>query len=516
MRGSRQPEYEPGGGDWVAYCIGIAFLLLLLPCLCLLVWGIILGVTVGSNGGTSTDPNLQGEVDYIIDVLNTCNITNSTCPTDTNITGLEMQVENNTEILMNCNLTQDSCGGVQGPPGANGTCTDEQCNSTTLRQDIDEIDNILDTCGITNTTCPDMCWNCPTLGTCIARNIALFEPKGDGSPNQDVGFTRMGTGALTVTELGNYGDCRGDYAIDFQRFRSATNQVASASYSVILNGMGNLNGGEYSTIANGADGLIQSQRSFIGSGVGNQVGASSPDSAVLVGTDNTINNSDRSVIAGGVNCQIANGTTTMLYGSNLQSIPGNTKPVVGIGQFNDPLVTHMGEQTMFFIGSGDDGLSRRNALTVSDTGHIRLAPTGSVTIGGAFSMSMWMEHDEKRRLKWGSTVILLPNGKFREALPGERPDFVVVPPNAGFVNGAAEEHWHQMYVLNEKTMQFDLNPQYNPEKVYIPRSKRPEWHVVSGTGFVEVLNRAAKHYEHWIHLKEKQTVDPLKSWWYIP
>lgn len=518
----KQKQSGGGGGfDWVAFTLGLLFFLAILPCCCLILGVAIAALAVslsksdsGGTGGSSVDPNLQNEVNYILSVFNSCDISNSTCPVN-NITLLEHQVEVNTEILQQCNLTLDGCGGVQGPPGANGTCTDNQCNATTLQQEINQIDDILQTCLITNTSCPDHCWNCTlNVGTCL-RSINFMKAYGDGSPNQDLSFTGLGTGAFTVTEEGSFGDCRGEDAVDLQRRRSSPDQVCSGDQCVLLNGFGNKNAGKYSVVSNGRLGTVLSDWSLVGTGDSLTIGANSSGSAILVGNQSTIANSPLTVIVGGVNNSATNSTTTVMFGVGLRSIAGNSKPVAIFGQYNDPSVTYPGEQMMLAIGSGSSDSSRLNAFTVSDLGHVRVAATGSFTIGGAYQLASWMEHEEPRRLRWGSTVKLLPNGKFKECLPGERPDFVVVPPNGGLVSNAAESHWHAKYLLNEKTLELEINPLFSDRRPYLARSMRPEWHVVTRTGLVQVLNRAAKNYERWTHLNEKKTDDPLKSWWYL-
>lgn len=514
-----KPERKP---DTLGWLLGCACVMSCVGCCIGFLWLIGLSVWTGvssgnssSGGGSSVDPKIQQEVNYILDVFNICDINNGSCPVN-NVTELEIQVQNNTEILSNCNLTLDSCGGVQGPPGANGTCTDEQCNSTTLWQDIQEINATLVACGITNETCPTNCWECSVSFDCPSRRIAIYKPTGSGEANQDIGFTRLGTGAFTITEDGNYGSCRGDYAIDFQRFRTNPDQVASASYSVQLNGVSNLNAGEYSVLGNGIDNTIRSERCLLGTGIGNNISTSSTDSSILVGQNNLILDAPDTVILGGSGCQAVQTSNTLFFGRHLRSIGNNNRPFVAIGDYNDPTVTHPAEQTMFAIGAGDSDVLRKNVFTVSDIGHVRVASTGSFTIGGAYAASMWLEHNETRRLKWGSTVSLLENGKFRESLPGETPDFVVVPPHNGFISNAAEEHWQYKFIINEETMRHEVNPLYKSHLRYIPRSKRSEWHVVLKTGFVEVLLRAAKNYGRWIHLPQKKTTDPLKTWWYIP
>lgn len=515
-----QPVVAVTGRDWLTLCLGVAFVLVCLPCCLFLFAGVIAALIAGvsKTEGSSNNNNtvLQHEVDYILESLGFCNISNSSCPAETNITGLELQVQNNTDILNNCNLTLDYCGGVQGPPGQNGTCTDEQCNSTTLSQEIQQIENILNTCGITNSSCPSHCWECELSVTCPARNIEFFSPGSAGGPNQDISFTKFGTGAFTLSEYGNYGACRGNYSVDFQRFRFDPNEITSAPFSVILNGIGNRNGGYQTTIANGEGIYVTSDFCFAGSGLYNSITPGSNHSSVLVGTQQTISNSPNSVIVGGADCAIQNSNFTMVFGRGLRSIAANTRTAVIIGDYNDDTVTFPGEQVMFSIGAGNDTGSRKNVFTVTDQGNVRVTAGGNFITGGTYFNSFWMEHEKPLKLKWGSTVKLLRSGKFRESLPNEVPDFVVVPPlTAGIVQNSAEEHWHMKYTLNEETEQISINPKFDPKKPYTPRSRRPQWHVVTKTGFVKILNSSSKNYDRWIPLKDKPTDELQKSWWYL-
>lgn len=525
---------SPGGGAIIVKeqknsllysCLGFAFFLLCLQCCSALIIGALIGwgatatsMKSGSSSSTVVVTNntvLQKEVNYILESLSFCNISNTTCPAEVNITGLEIQVQNNTDILNHCNLTLDFCGGTQGPPGQNGTCTDQQCNSSSLSEEIQQIENILNTCGITNSSCPGNCWECELSGICPARNIEFFSPNSAGGLNQDIAFTNMGTGAFTITEYGNYGACRGNYSVDFQRFRFGPNEVTLAPFSVILNGRGNKNAGYQSTISNGDGIYISAGRSFVGNGLNSFITEGSDDSAILTGIEHAIEYSPVSTIIGGDFNTIRNSSFTMEFGRGLQSIAQNTKAVVIIGDYNDPLITHPGEQVMFSIGSGSSPFFRQNAFTVTDIGSVRVAPTGSFTIGGAYFNSFWIEHEQTTKLKWGSTVKLLRNGKFRDCQPNEVPDFVVVPPNPGMIHNSAEDHWHLKFILNESTSLFELNPKFDPKKIYVPRSQRPQWHVVTRSGFVKIFDQSPKDYQRWIPLKGKTSDEDHKSWWYL-
>jgi hypothetical protein len=96
-----------------------------------------------------------------------------------------------------------------------------------------------------------------------------------------------GTGALqaqatTSTTVG--GNARGQYAVDFQTYRTAANQVASGNFSVI---------------AGGATNKSTASESFVGAGLGNT--ASAYTSGVVAGSGNTASGGNSGIVSGDSN-----------------------------------------------------------------------------------------------------------------------------------------------------------------------------------------------------------------------
>lgn len=118
----------------------------------------------------------------------------------------------------------------------------------------------------------------------------------NGNANGAIVIEPNSTGPLQGSYNGN---ARGNYATDWQRIRSSSDQVAAGSFSVIGGGENNkietgFVGGEHSVIGGGYDNIIDSEGSYSLGTIGG-------------GKENTINN-DFSTIPGGY------GAKTNLYG----------------------------------------------------------------------------------------------------------------------------------------------------------------------------------------------------------
>ena len=117
--------------------------------------------------------------------------------------------------------------------------------------------------------------------------------------NIDVAITPKGTGALLVqipTNSTAGGAKRGTYALDFQRTRSATGDVASGTYSIIMGGKDNEATGAYSILVGGFSNHATNDYAFIGGGTANT--ASGEGSVICGGYFNRAQGQE-SICAGG-------------------------------------------------------------------------------------------------------------------------------------------------------------------------------------------------------------------------
>lgn len=180
----------------------------------------------------------------------------------------------------------------------------------------------------------------------------------NAAANVNAAIVPKGTGAITAaipdgTTAG--GNARGTYAVDLQMQRTASNQVASSSYSVIGGGYRNSITGQfttYSTIGGGDNNLVSAVNGnhVIGGGSGNQI--------------LNDNNEGNCVIGGGLDNQLRSGFS-----------------VIGGGRFND---TNTAPQYYQTIGGGYVNNTSSSGATIGG-GQSNTASGGSSTIGGGQS-----------------------------------------------------------------------------------------------------------------------------------
>jgi hypothetical protein len=181
-------------------------------------------------------------------------------------------------------------------------------------------------------------------------NTSSFTALGAGT-NINAAIIPKGTGAI-VADIADGaatgGNARGSYAVDLQMNRSAANQVASGTRTVIAGGINNRNNGTDSVICGGSDNINTAYTSFIGAGLQNQAqkdfsvvgggilnNCNSLYGSIPGGYANTTTNGDFIFCVGGFNTVSGNGSTsaggagisiTSNYGSNLG---GDTNTITG-------------------------------------------------------------------------------------------------------------------------------------------------------------------------------------------
>jgi hypothetical protein len=140
-----------------------------------------------------------------------------------------------------------------------------------------EIGNTLNTYVPTTTTA---IYNTPQLTFSGVANIGL---QSDGA----LFVQPAGTGALQAQKTDSAatgGNARGQYAVDFQTYRTAASQVASGNFSVIAGGATNKSTGS---------------ESFVGAGLGNT--ASGYTGGVVAGSGNTASGGNSGIVSGDSN-----------------------------------------------------------------------------------------------------------------------------------------------------------------------------------------------------------------------
>ena len=197
-----------------------------------------------------------------------------------------------------------------------------------------------------------------------------------------------------------------------------------------------------------------------------------------------------------------------------------------MGYYNDPY-QYNGNNRLFIVGNGTGPTSLSNAFSVSADGTAH-AQTAFST--GSADFVEWFESNDGKRIPYGSSVILLPNGKIRVAKKGELP-FGVISNTGAFIGNSAETEWYGKYMRAEdggfiyedivvKTTDDNqpiirrnkkISKEFDPTQKYIPRSSRPEWHTVGMLGVVKILPEQAIN-PNWVHLSDVKNKGNYQTW----
>ena len=149
-----------------------------------------------------------------------------------------------------------------------------------------------------------------------------------GSTNADVAFVAKGTGATSAQvadSTATGGNKRGQYATDWQKSRSAANQVASGLYSFIGAGDGNRASGNWAVVSGGFNNLASNSSCVVAGGTSN---TSSGGLSTVGGGDSSTASGSYATIAGGSNHQ-ADGTYSFISGGS----SGTTRGITGYHVF---------------------------------------------------------------------------------------------------------------------------------------------------------------------------------------
>ena len=169
---------------------------------------------------------------------------------------------------------------------------------------------------------------------------------------------------------------------------------------------------------------------------------------------------------------------------------------------------------LFIVGNGTS-TTRSNAFRVDEIGEV--FAKGTFHSGGADYAEYfeWEDGNPNNEDRIGHFVALGRDGKIKLASTGDK-ILGVISGNASIVGNAFEDTWSGMYlhdvygrpILEEAEQELGLgvdeegndiketiklttqklNPEYDPTKPYIPRSKRSEWDVVGLLGQLIVID----------------------------
>jgi hypothetical protein len=154
----------------------------------------------------------------------------------------------------------------------------------------------------------------------VSAGILQQQPVGDILAirgDLDVGAYKIysSSGSLIIEPHSSYalqadstGDLRGTGAIDLQRSRTSSDQVASGYYAVICGGLNNEAAGYYSVVCGGDGNVADATNAFVGGGISNSAGTTS--SVIGGGDNNSTSGGSYATVAGGYyNAAQAEGAT---------------------------------------------------------------------------------------------------------------------------------------------------------------------------------------------------------------
>jgi hypothetical protein len=157
--------------------------------------------------------------------------------------------------------------------------------------------------------------------------------------NADIALVTKGRGALLAQvpdgDVAN-GNKRGASAVDFQKSRLSSSQVASGIASVIVGGTQNTSSNDYSFVGAGIANTASSSYSFVGGGQSNAA-QTNTHATVCGGTTNTASG-QWAFVGGGVSCTASN-AGAVVAGGNTCTASGQYS-VVGGGQSNSATGDH--------------------------------------------------------------------------------------------------------------------------------------------------------------------------------
>jgi len=192
--------------------------------------------------------------------------------------------------------------------------------------------------------------------------------RNDAQTNVDFVISPKGNGGIIAQQpdgTATGGDNRGTYAVDLQRYRNLSTQVASGGYSTIGGGRINTSAGLFSTISGGQLNTASEFNSTIAGGANNTAGGIS---SFIGGGQNNTSSGDFSLVGGGRN------NTAPSYGEAVFGYYA-TDYTPEINGTISPIAT----DRLFNIGNGTAS-ARSNAFTILKNANTTIG--GSLTING--------------------------------------------------------------------------------------------------------------------------------------
>jgi len=279
------------------------------------------------------------------------------------------------------------------------------------------------------------------------------------------GHTVRGSFSCAISGWGNTanGFREGMMTGDRNSFSGTVNLISGQNNQG--SGTANIVGGQANTIGNSSECVV--------GGYGNNVASSSK--CIVGGLDNIVHNANDSTVNGTDNVVMANRSSTCGQ-DNVNSASDSVMCGVHGSNSSYPLA----------VGGGTSSSDRSNIFYVDLSGSV-YAKGSYNTIGADYAECFeWADGNPENEDRRGMLVSL----KGDRIVPAHGDNILgAVSAHLSVVGNAYEEHWHGKYktdvfgaFVTDKDGKPILSADYDPNREYIPRSKRPEWAAVGLVG----------------------------------
>ena len=342
-------------------------------------------------------------------------------------------------------------------------------------------------------------------------------------------------GALTV-------GARRNVTVGSKTFVSGSSNAAGGTSSAVLAGLSNTASSNYSAVVAGNNNSASSNYSAVVAGINNS--ASGNNSVVVAGSNNSVSNNN-SVVLGGTNNSVTAASSAILGGYTNSALDF----CAVISGYNNKALTQQlksghyskdgvaGNTTgttgdAFIIGNGTSA-SRSNAFRVAYNGSVYGLSAFNSTGADYAEMFEWADGNSNSEDRRGLFVTFDETdfSKIRLANAGDEV-IGVISATPSVIGNSYDDAWQGMYKTDifgqpiSHTVHYDavykerevpdvdeegneletthteqvlvheaydaeeyiLNPDFDPEQEYVPRSQRKEWAVVGIVGQVVVVD----------------------------
>lgn len=264
----------------------------------------------------------------------------------------------------------------------------------------------------------------------------------------------------------------------------------SGSTGFVLTGFNNeVRGGiSFSFVAGSYNKVYSGATNSIIVGASNLIVNSSMYAGIIAGQSNTVSGADCQFVLGSSNT-VSAGYCGCIGDSNIVDKGGCW--AVGFGADT----TNLPNTTRFIIGSHGYGAGTGNAMYATSDGDIYIAGNYN-TMGADYAEYFeWADGNPDAEDRRGMLVTL--DGD--KIIPANGNGFLgVISAKPSVVGNSAALHWQDKYkrdvfgcTIRDKDGEPVLNPEYDPEKKYIPREQRPEWAAVGIVGKLIIVDNGS-------------------------